>query len=170
MAISRVSFCSENQIGEQLGAQGEREYSEERREGTIPADSINGSSKGVALIAHPNEISPDHLKGKIEPNSCLWRKAIYNQVFVLYANRPGPFFSGHSAVFDPQGEIIVKTGSEETVVEADVDMSKVQKWRKEEQIYPYRRPLLYREILNRPKRDYMALAKENQAQRLAKAS
>ena len=87
------------------------------------------------------------------PVSYMWRRltgaAIFNQVFVVYANRPGPFFSGYSAVFDPCGETIRKAGRKESILEVEIDLAEVGKWRDEEQIYPYRRPLLYRDITNR---------------------
>ncbi|MGD9073833.1 MAG: carbon-nitrogen hydrolase family protein [Desulfobacteraceae bacterium] len=109
---------------------------------------------------------------KTFPVDYMWRRfigaAIYNQVYVVYANRPGPFFSGHSAVFGPMGETLAKAGSEETILEADIDTRKVQKWRNEEQIYPYRRPLLYREVVNRHKEDFMKSTTENK--RFARAS
>lgn len=110
---------------------------------------------------------------KTFPVEYMWRRfmgaAINNQVFVVYANRPGPFFSGHSAVFDPMGEAVVKAGSKETILEADIDLRKVQRWRDQEQIYPYRKPLLYREIVNRHKQDFSTLPKESLDKRYAEA-
>ncbi|MDY6950674.1 MAG: carbon-nitrogen hydrolase family protein [Thermodesulfobacteriota bacterium] len=90
---------------------------------------------------------------KTFPKDYMWRRfsgaAIFNQTYVIYANRPGPFFSGYSAVFDPRGNMICKGGRKETILEAEIDLREVGKWRKEEAIYPYRRPLLYREVVNR---------------------
>jgi predicted amidohydrolase len=87
------------------------------------------------------------------PVEYMWRRfvgaATYNQIFVVYANRPGPFFSGHSAGFGPRGDLIVSSGSQETIIEANIDLNEVQRWRNEERIYPNRRPRLYRrEIVN----------------------
>ena len=83
----------------------------------------------------------------------MWRRlagaAINNQVFVIYANRPGPQFSGHSAVFDPMGERIAATGYRESIFETKVDIGKVTTWREKENLYANRRPSLYREIINR---------------------
>jgi hypothetical protein len=45
--------------------------------------------------------------------------------------------------------VIVKAGRREAVIEAEIDLEKIAKWREEEMIFPYRRPLLYREIVNR---------------------
>ena len=89
----------------------------------------------------------------------MWRRlsgaAIFNEVFVIYANRPGPVFSGHSAVFDPRGETISKAGQKETILEAEIDLTEVGRWREQEPIFPYRRPLLYREIVNRHRAEFV---------------
>ncbi len=94
---------------------------------------------------------------KAFPVEYMWRRlagaAIFNQVFVVYANRPGPFFAGHSAVFDPRGGIVVKAGRKETIMETTIDLEEVRAWRHEEQLFSHRRPLLYREIVNRHKRE-----------------
>jgi predicted amidohydrolase len=111
--------------------------------------ALKGADMIVNISAVPKSFPVDY----------MWRRlvgaAIYNQVFVVYANRPGPFFSGYSAVFSPQGETIVKAGLKEAVIEAEIDFKEVQRWRNEEQIYPNRRPLLYREIAKRPKPELM---------------
>jgi predicted amidohydrolase len=87
------------------------------------------------------------------PVDFMWRRfigaAIYNQLHVVYANRPGPFFSGHSAVFDPKGETLFSAGSEDTIMEIKIDLKEARRWREQEAIYPNRRPLLYREIVKR---------------------
>ena len=118
----------------------------------------------VNISAVPGEFPVDY----------MWRRfvgaAIYNQVFVVYANRPGRFFSGHSAVFGPQGDILVSSGSKETIIEVDIDLDEVHRWRNEEQIYPNRRPLLYRDIVNRHKPGLMTSKTEAQESRLAIAN
>ncbi len=107
------------------------------------------SLKGADLIVNISAVPSSF------PVNYMWRRfagaAINNQVFVLYANRPGHYFSGHSAVFDPRGEVLVSAGPNEAVIEADIDMEEVRKWRMEESIFPNRRPLLYREIVDRHK-------------------
>jgi predicted amidohydrolase len=106
------------------------------------------SLKGAQLIVNISAVP------KTFPVAYMWRRlagaAICNQVFVAYSNRPGPFFSGFSAVFNPQGEPLVNASGEESVIETDIDLDEVQWWRNDEQIYPNRRPLLYREIVKRP--------------------
>jgi predicted amidohydrolase len=124
--------------------------------------------KGANIIVNISAVP------KTFPVDYMWRRfmgaAIYNQVFVIYANRPGPFFSGHSAVFDPMGETVVKAGSRETILEANIDIGKVHTWRNEEQIYTNRRPLLYREIVNRHKQEPEVLEKKHLDKRFARAS
>ncbi|MDY7032595.1 MAG: carbon-nitrogen hydrolase family protein, partial [Thermodesulfobacteriota bacterium] len=100
--------------------------------------ALKGADLIVNVSAVPNSFPVDF----------MWRRligaAVFNQVFVVYANRPGDFFSGHSAVFNPQGETLVSAGRKEVIIETDIDLQEVQRWRNEEQIYPNRRPLLYR--------------------------
>ncbi|MEA3360882.1 MAG: carbon-nitrogen hydrolase family protein [Thermodesulfobacteriota bacterium] len=126
--------------------------------------SLKGADVVVNISAVPETFPVDY----------MWRRfegaAIYNQVFVVYANRPGPFFSGHSAVFNPQGDILVRSGSEETIIEADINLNEIQRWRNEEQIYPNRRPLLYREIVNRHRSELVALQAETIDPKLAIAN
>jgi predicted amidohydrolase len=123
--------------------------------------SLKGADVIVNISAVPETFPVDY----------MWRRfagaAIYNQIFVIYANRPARYFSGHSAVFNPQGDILVSTGSMEAIIEADIDLKDVQKWRREEVIYPNRRPLLYREIANRHKRGMGSSMAEAQKSSLA---
>jgi len=104
------------------------------------------SLKGAGVIVNISAVPATF------PVDYMWRRfvgaAIYNQIFVVYANRPGPYFSGCSAIFDPRGDIVVSSGSKETIIEADIDLNEIQRWRNEEKLYPNRRPLLYREIVN----------------------
>ena len=103
--------------------------------------------KGAALVVNISAVP------RTFPVAYMWRRfvgaAVFNQIFVVFANRPGPFFSGHSAVFDPWGELLVSAGGSAGTIEADMDLGEVERWRNEERIYPNRRPLLYREIVNR---------------------
>lgn len=75
--------------------------------------------------------------------------ALDNQVYVLYANRPNPGFSGGSGVFDPKGNMIAGVGDDESIISAQLDMEAVERWREEEKIFPYRRPELYRILAKR---------------------
>ena len=105
--------------------------------------SLKGSPVIVNISAVPRSF----------PVEYMWRRfagaAIYNQVYVVYANRPGPSFSGHSAIFDPKGDVVASSGPDESIIRADINLNEVKKWREQEQLYPYRRPLLYRKIVGR---------------------
>lgn len=103
--------------------------------------------KGARVVVNISAVPADF------PVDYMWRRmagaAINNQIFVIYANRPGPQFSGHSAVFNPMGERIAATGDSEIIFETEIDVGEVTKWRKKEDLYNNRRPSLYREIINR---------------------
>lgn len=87
--------------------------------------------------------------------------ALNNQVFVVYANRAGPYFSGHSAVFDPRGDIVAAAGPSEEVFRTTVDLDEVRRWRDEEAVYAHRRPSLYQKIARGPRQP----VKDQQSQR-----
>ncbi len=103
--------------------------------------------KGADFIVNISAV-PSHF-----PVDIVWRRlagaAVFNQLFVIYANRPGEYFSGHSAIFNPRGEIVCHAGKNSCIIEADIDLNEASRWRGEEVIFPNRRPLLYREISNR---------------------
>ncbi len=84
------------------------------------------------------------------PVKYMWRRmsgaAMNNQVFVIYANRAGDYFCGHSAVFDPRGDVLVNLDEREAIINTEIDLDEVSEWRDLEMIYPHRRPLLYRDI------------------------
>ncbi len=105
--------------------------------------------KGADIIVNISAVP------KTFPVAYMWRRmtgaAIENQVYVVYANRPGAYFSGHSAVFSPKGDIVATAGPDEEIIEVELDLDEIQEWRTEEAISPTRRPLLYRDIINRHK-------------------
>jgi predicted amidohydrolase len=103
--------------------------------------------KGADVVVNISAVPRDFPVGYISRR--LAGAAVFNQVYVIYANRAGPVFSGHSGIFDPKGEKIVKAGRREAIIEAEIDLEEVAGWRAEEKVFPYRRPLLYREIVNR---------------------
>lgn len=103
--------------------------------------ALRGARTIVNISAVPNDFPVDYMRRR------LAGAALDNQVFVIYANRPGEFFSGHSAVFSPTGEILASAGAEEAVFEAEMDMKDLHRWRKQEMHYPFRRPALYKEII-----------------------
>jgi predicted amidohydrolase len=125
--------------------------------------------KGAELIVNISAVPATF------PVEYMWRRlagaAIYNQIFVVYANRPGPYFSGHSAIFNPEGDKLLSTGSRQTITEATIDLNEVQRWRDKEKIYPNRRPLLYRhEIVNLHRSELASLQPEAVKSKLAIAN
>lgn len=84
------------------------------------------------------------------PADYMWLRmrsaAFNNQVFVVYANRPGEHFSGRSAVFDPKGDMVASVDDNETVLNTEINLLEVNHWRREENIFSNRRPLLYRDL------------------------
>jgi len=60
-------------------------------------------------------------------------RAIKNQAYVMGVNRVGrdPFseYAGRSVVVDPQGEIVADAGTEEGILEAELDLGQLRKYR-----------------------------------------
>lgn len=105
------------------------------------------SLKGAALIVNISAVPASF------PVKYMWRRmkgaAINNETFVIYANRPAGYFSGHSGVFSPMGDMLISATGEEEIISTEIDLDEVRRWRDEELLYPYRRPLLYRDIITR---------------------
>lgn len=72
--------------------------------------------------------------------------AIENQVFVVFVNRAGRDYYGGSLVLDPRGDLVAEAGEPEEILHAKIDLAEVERWRKEEPIFPHRRPQLYRPL------------------------
>lgn len=89
------------------------------------------------------------------PVEYMWLRmkgaALNNQVFVIYANRAGNYFSGHSAVFSPKGDILISAKRKDHILRTVIDLDDLKLWRKEERIYKNRRPQLYRNITGQRK-------------------
>lgn len=98
--------------------------------------------KGATVIVNISAVPQDF------PVKYMWRRlrgaALSNQVFVIYANRPGPYFSGHSAVFGPDGDCLARANQDESVLTVEIDLAQLEHWRQVERIYSHRRPELYR--------------------------
>jgi predicted amidohydrolase len=118
--------------------------------------TLKGADIIVVISATPASFNPEY----------IWKRLIggasFNQVFVVYVNRPGSFFSGHSAVIDPQGNVLVDAGKREAVIECQIDLEKMRNWRTEENIFDHRRPLLYRDISRRHKVGILSPQSENE--------
>ena len=105
--------------------------------------SLEGAELAVNISAVPASF----------PVRYMWRRmqgaAVFNQYHVIYANRPGDHFSGHSAVFGPTGEILAAAGPGQELLSLEIDSTEARAWREEEILFPNRRPLLYRNLTRR---------------------
>ena len=77
----------------------------------------------------------------------LKARAIENQMFIAACNRVGESkderFCGHSAIYDPWGNIVVEAGDAEVLLTAQVDLGTVEKVRAQIPIFADRRAELY---------------------------
>lgn len=78
----------------------------------------------------------------------LIARAIENQAYVVACNRigedPANVFGGHSMVIGPWGDILAEAGETETTLTVALDLTEVDRVRKNIPIYEDRRPNLYR--------------------------
>ncbi|MEW5875548.1 MAG: carbon-nitrogen hydrolase family protein [Candidatus Zixiibacteriota bacterium] len=72
--------------------------------------------------------------------------AYSNQLYLVHCCLPGRQFSGHSAIIDPQGSVIVELGKYAAVRAKAIDLERVREWRRQEKTFQYRRPSMYRMI------------------------
>jgi len=77
----------------------------------------------------------------------LRARAIENQLFMVACNRVGESgewsFFGHSAIYDPSGELIVGAGEEETLVTAVIDLDTVEEVRQAIPVFEDRHEEVY---------------------------
>ncbi len=63
----------------------------------------------------------------------LQARAIENQAYVLGVNRTGTdpqiTYNGHSIIIDPQGDILIDAGEKENVIQAELDLPNLRKYR-----------------------------------------
>ncbi|RYL88948.1 carbon-nitrogen family hydrolase [Sporolactobacillus sp. THM7-4] len=87
-----------------------------------------------------------------KPRLDHWRtlliaRAIENQAFVIACNRSGSdpdnVFAGHSIVISPWGKVLTEAGEEETILQADLDLSSIDAVRSHIPVFEDRRPELY---------------------------
>lgn len=102
--------------------------------------ALRGARVVVNISATPRSFPDRYVRRRLQG------AAISNQLFVVYANRPGSYFSGRSSVIDPRGEVLVEAREEECVLICEIDLDEVERWRNEERVFIDRRPLLYRDI------------------------
>ena len=99
--------------------------------------ALKGAETIVVIAAIPDHFDIEYMMIRLRA------MAHFNQTYVLFANRCGKGFNGHSAVIDPRGMIVGRLGEGEGLLEAEIDLAEVARWRKEEALYPHRRPELY---------------------------
>ncbi|MBU1276380.1 MAG: carbon-nitrogen hydrolase family protein [Proteobacteria bacterium] len=107
--------------------------------------ALNGARLVVNISAVPGHFPVTYMRRRMQA------AAVFNQYFVVYVNRPGPVFSGGSAVYDPHGDELLALGGGEEVGQVELDLGQAEAWREQEPIYPNRRPLLYRRVASRNK-------------------
>lgn len=77
----------------------------------------------------------------------LLARAIENQCFVVACNRSGSDpknqFAGHSMIIDPWGTILAEAGSEEGLLSAKLDLTKINEVRKTIPVFEDRLPSFY---------------------------
>ena len=75
-------------------------------------------------------------------------RAIENQIFLACCNGCGTagetVYGGHSAVYDPWGEVLAEAGAEEEIILADCDFSIKEQIRNSINVFRDRRPELYK--------------------------
>ena len=107
--------------------------------------ALNGARMVVNISAVPGRFPVPYMQRRMQG------AAIFNQYHVVYVNRPGPFFSGGSAVYDPHGDELAVLGGGDEVRDVILDPGAVDQWRREEVLFDNRRPLLYRRVTSRAK-------------------
>jgi predicted amidohydrolase len=70
-------------------------------------------------------------------------RAIENTVFVCASDQTGNIYCGRSMVVDPMGAVLASAGEEESLITADIDLSRVQRVRDKLPCLVHRRPELY---------------------------
>ncbi|MFO7767670.1 MAG: carbon-nitrogen hydrolase family protein [bacterium] len=104
--------------------------------------ALRGAEIMVNISAVPSDFPTAYMHRRMRG------AALDNQAFVIYANRPAPQFAGGSGVFGPRGERIAAAEEAPGVVRAEIDLVDLRAWRAEEQIFPNRRPGLYKALDN----------------------
>lgn len=107
--------------------------------------ALNGARMVINISAVPGHFPVPYMQRRMQG------AAIFNQYHVVYVNRPGPFFSGGSAVYDPHGDQLAALGGGDEVRDVLLDSMALDEWRQEEIVFENRRPLLYRRVTSRAK-------------------
>jgi predicted amidohydrolase len=102
--------------------------------------ALKGADIIVVISAVPSEFSFRYNLIRLQA------MALNNQVFAINCCKPGRKYSGHGAIFDPQGNKIIEEGDYAQINTKTLDLSLIKKWRRKEKIFPYRNPRLYSQI------------------------
>ncbi|MBD3339127.1 MAG: hypothetical protein GF353_08455 [Candidatus Lokiarchaeota archaeon] len=103
--------------------------------------SLHGAQILFVPSAVPNTFSQKYVRSRLQGLSIL------NQFWIVYVNRCDDGFHGYSSIYSPRGECIVEADSSEQIINTTIDLDEVIKWQKEERVIPFRRPELYRDII-----------------------
>ncbi|XP_066478772.1 omega-amidase NIT2 [Tiliqua scincoides] len=104
------------------------------------------TQKGCQLLVYPGAFNL--ITGPAHWELLQRGRAVDNQVYVTTASpardeRASYVAWGHSTVVNPWGEVIVKAGTEETIIYADIDLKKVAEVRQQIPIHSQKRSDLY---------------------------
>lgn len=107
--------------------------------------ALNGADIIVAVNAIPASFSHKYHLLRLQS------MAFNNQLFTVGCCKPGKKFSGYSVIFDPKGNSLLKFEKNKSIKSKTINLSIINKWRKEEKIFPYRKPALYSDIVKNKK-------------------
>jgi predicted amidohydrolase len=100
--------------------------------------------KGAEIIVIINKISASFpYKISLERSQSI---ALNNQVYVINSCKPGRKFTGHGTIFNPYGKKIIELGKYKSIITKTINLDVLNKWRKKEKIFPYRKPKFYKII------------------------
>ena len=113
------------------------------------------SLKDAQILIYPSAIGtePDHPEYSSQNawETVIKSHAVANNNFVAAINRVGKegdmTFYGGSFVSDPNGDVLIRGGTEDEILTVDIDLSQIKKFRDMLQFHRDRRPDTYTEIL-----------------------
>jgi len=100
-----------------------------------------GGAEVILLAAQWPHVRTEHWR------TLLRARAIENQVYVIASNRAGPCdtgrYAGHSAIYDPWGEVVLEAGELPALLTAEIDLAKVREVREHFPVWSHVRPAVY---------------------------
>ncbi len=105
--------------------------------------------EGAEILVFPGAFNM--VTGPAHWKTLIRARAIDNQVFVVGASparnpKTSYVAYGHSMIADPWGRITYEAGAKEEVINAEIDLSEIEKVRKELPLLENRRPEIYRSL------------------------